>query len=602
MINHRKDVDLSKVEIIVLEGCGVRWHAYDSALQELATVKDWQEIKKIAASSGGGIPAFLTAIGNSPKKIHDITANLDFQELLDPVFLSKIPYFGYLFAFLFYHGFVQGNKTRNFAEKHLEKQGLSPYLTFEELAQLKETTRPDLKYLYLAAAVVTRGSQLIIFSHENTPHVRIADAMVAVLAYPGSGIPAKLLIDHKVESLFDGGVRDNFIVNHFIKTDSGKILGLKIDNYAEIFGFPHEYPTITQFFYSLVQDNHHDFIHDSHRYSLQLYDCGLTVTNIPLSKLQNFALHVSGTLPMANLIKNQGKDAIDETVIKKYDVNQSRLLSKRTNEYIRHLQEETLSLANIIAELSEWKKTNKAPFFYYCAVLCELRSHSGIVWNGGDYNTLTKLLKNSAEEFAETAEAHASDITDIVMAFLDDNEVERAYTFFKKLLDNSEVSAKLIDVDHTVILNKLNASWGFKNKKYQNQFRELLENLHDKKLALFPGAYEAHLVIQLNNAITAHQFDKALVMLTGNEFNCLRADLLADLYEVAQKQVEEMHLGQSQKLLKFLESKTGKSSPVTPVCYTKTFSSFFTTKQRAHQIKTFEFYLVGTLRFAHPTL
>lgn len=574
MINRRKEVDLSKVEIIVLEGCGVRWHAYDSALEELATVKDWQQIKKIAASSGGGMPAFLAAIGNTPKQIQNITTELNFEELLDPIFLSKIPYIGHLCAFLLYHGFVQGNKARHFAEKHLQAQGLSAQLTFEELAKLKESTRPDLKYLYLAAAVVTRGSQLIIFSHETTPHVRIADAMVAVIAYPGSGIPVKLLIEHKIEHLFDGGVRDNFIINYFSK-DKDKILGLKIDTYQEIFGFPHEYPSTGQFFYSLIQDNHHDFVQDSHRYSLQLYDGGISILSVPLTRLQNFALHVSGKLCMANLIQNHRAPHIDELEEKRHDDATTRLISMRTNVYIRHLQEKTLSLKKIADDIGEWQKTHSEPFLYYTAILYELQAHAGVICNDFDFKNLSRLLKISGEDFAEKPEALASDVTDILLAFLNDAEIARAAVFLKKLYDNHDISAKLLDVEHTIVLKKLKTCWSYKAKVAYRQLQDLLENLHEQRLALFPGAYQAHKIIILNDLIVARQFDQALEMLAGTELACLRTDLRLGLYEVTQKQIAGV--AAAEKLLCFLENKTGKFRPrIEPsISYASTFLGFF---------------------------
>ena len=87
--------------------------------------------------------------------------------------------------------------------------------------------------------------------------------------------------------------------------------------------------------------------------------------------------------------------------------------------------------------------------------------------------------------------------------------------------------------------------------------------------------------MKLNQLVTTSQFDKAENMLSGSEFDCLRADLLSKLYLVTQVQVEQMHNSSSDKLLKLLEIKTGKLTSVHnfSLSYTQSFINFFKKSQ-----------------------
>lgn len=543
--------DYKQCDTLVIEGCGVRFISYIKALEVLDKDRKLAQVRRIAASSSGCIVSFMLAIGYAPNEIEHMLDKVDFSDLLDPSTKSKVPVVGTVLAMTLDHGVCPGDKMIKFIQDCLVQKGFSPDITFAELHASGRC-----KDLYLTAMNVSRGGQLQIFSHEATPHVLLAPALLAAMAYPGLIRPVSILIGDHVEKFFDGGARDNFPIEVFPAQEWTRVLGLRVDTREEIFGFHYRTPGIGELLLDLVHDGCAADQRHHRKRTLQIYDGGFSSLQVKLSPLQKLALQFSGGLAAEEFVRSQ-EMVLHPAVSPAPALVIDPELQKRTSQFLEKIQKGE-SYSALLQELQAWK--NSEPYIHYHLAMTALRERVSRLGNGTAYYELLALLKSRAIKVSCTARATPEQITAITLDFLKDNQVIEAHEYLKQIY-TSEFFANLHHIDHEIILRVFRAGHFSVSKEGRESFESFVELLQDRQLKNHPGAKEANYVVKVDKLLQAGQYDKAfnLLMRAG----CyLPSELEKIFYQTMQQQLQAHATQESLRLLTYLQTQTDKKDPV----------------------------------------
>jgi NTE family protein len=209
---------------LVFEGGGVKGAAYVGAMEVLKEKGILSKIKRVGGTSAGAINATLLALGYTPGQQRTIIKKLDFTNFMDDSWGAVrdtdrlIKEFGW-YKGKFFHEWISG---------HIKKQLGDANATF---ANLKEAGKRDL-YVY-GTNLSTRFGE--VFSHEHTPHMRIADAVRITMSMPLFFAAVRNARD---DVYVDGGALNNYPVKLFdrekyIDADNVKKLGIQTDYYKK---------------------------------------------------------------------------------------------------------------------------------------------------------------------------------------------------------------------------------------------------------------------------------------------------------------------------------------------------------------------------------
>lgn len=286
------------IENLVFEGGGVKGIAYAGALQKMENEGLFNDVKRVAGSSCGGMTAALLAMGYTALELKDLlTHQINFNDLKDSIVsLGGIKWGGLdLYALYKHKGLYKGDSFQNQMEnlfklklesklkefffqqltenerqrlmsvpanlsaKERDKRidyflqsKLDQFLSEQKISDLGKITFGQLeaislifpqlaiKELYITGTKLSDGN-LAVFCAENEPDMPIIQAVRITMSYPGAFVP----VEYNGEYYIDGGVANNYPMQIFDHEkflthgiNDAKVnpctLGLLIDSQEEI--------------------------------------------------------------------------------------------------------------------------------------------------------------------------------------------------------------------------------------------------------------------------------------------------------------------------------------------------------------------------------
>lgn len=202
---------------IIFEGAGIRGIAYCGALQKMEE-KNWlRNVQRVGGTSAGAVTALTVALGYSSEEIRQLITSTAFKKLNDGKFL----FLGGINRMNKYFGWYRNKKTDEWLGNMIRAKTGNPDITFR---QLKDG---NFKELYVTGTCLNK-QQLIIFSHETYPDMKIRDAVRISMSIPlyfeASFIDQQGNVfyhpkDKKGLDVFvDGGITGNFPIRMFDST------------------------------------------------------------------------------------------------------------------------------------------------------------------------------------------------------------------------------------------------------------------------------------------------------------------------------------------------------------------------------------------------
>lgn len=223
------------IKNLVFEGAGIRGIAYCGAIIELESANKMQHIENVGGTSAGAIVALTVSLGYSGKEIQDIVSKTNFKRFND----GRYMFAGGVYRTNKYFGWYRGYQFENWLEKIIAYKTGNADITFEEL------DKKGFKNLYVTGTCLNK-QQLVVFSHETYPAMKIKDAvrisMSIPLYYEAVFINKEgQVINHPrqkedLDVMVDGGFIANFPVFIFDSLTRKNIhtLGFRIDSDSQI--------------------------------------------------------------------------------------------------------------------------------------------------------------------------------------------------------------------------------------------------------------------------------------------------------------------------------------------------------------------------------
>jgi NTE family protein len=194
-----------------------------------------RSVEKVGGTSAGAIMALTISLGYTSQEIKEIIAGTNFKKFNDG---------RYFFAGGFsrtskYFGWYRGNKVENWLERLIEQKTGNADITFEELYQ------KGFKSLYVTGTCINK-QQLIIFSHETYPKMKVKDAVRISMSIPlyfeAVFIDKDGAVIHHpkqmagLDVMVDGGFTGNFPIRIFdsLPNHNFSTLGFRIDSDEQI--------------------------------------------------------------------------------------------------------------------------------------------------------------------------------------------------------------------------------------------------------------------------------------------------------------------------------------------------------------------------------
>lgn len=169
-------IKIEEIRNLVMEGGGIKGIAYGGALVELEQMGVLQRIVRVGGTSSGAIQASLLAVGYSANEISEIVANTPVESFNDGGFLPKG-----IKRMMNEFGWFEGREFQTQFRKLIQLRTGNADITFAELHQLAKT--PPFRDLYVTGVDLT-AQKVVVFSHENYPDMKIADAIRVSMSLP----------------------------------------------------------------------------------------------------------------------------------------------------------------------------------------------------------------------------------------------------------------------------------------------------------------------------------------------------------------------------------------------------------------------------------
>ncbi len=211
-------VDGQSPRNLVFEGAGIRGIAYCGALQKMEE-KNWlRNVERVGGTSAGAVTALTVALGYSVAEIRHLISSTAFKKLND----GKFMFLGGINRMNKYFGWYRNKKTDEWLSNMIRAKTGNPDISFR---QMKEAG--IFKELYVTGTCLNK-QQLIIFSHETYPDMKIRDAVRISMSIPlyfeASFIdPQGNVYYHPrdktgLDIVVDGGITGNFPIRMFDST------------------------------------------------------------------------------------------------------------------------------------------------------------------------------------------------------------------------------------------------------------------------------------------------------------------------------------------------------------------------------------------------
>jgi NTE family protein len=222
------------IKNLVFEGAGIRGIAYCGAIHELENRQLLKNVERVAGTSAGAVTALALSLGYSGTEIEELIRTTNFKKFNDGNFF----FVGGINRVTKYFGWYRKNRVDKWLGKIIEKKAGNANITF---AQLHEKGFKD---LYTSGTCLNK-QQLVIFSHQSYPLMKIRDAVRISMSIPlyfeavfldslGNVISNP---KHKkgLDVMVDGGFIGNFPIHIFdsLKTNPAT-LGFRIDSDDQI--------------------------------------------------------------------------------------------------------------------------------------------------------------------------------------------------------------------------------------------------------------------------------------------------------------------------------------------------------------------------------
>lgn len=206
---------------IALSGGGMKGIAHIGALEVLEKEGLLRCVKEYIGTSVGALISFAICIGYTLSELHTLCIALDFTltQNIEP---------DNLFKCMETYGFDDGINTEKLLLVLLKAKGLSPTITFEELAALPNAPR------LRVYAVKLNTYSIHEFSFKQTPRVEVKWAVQASMTIPIYFTPMK---DPSSELYVDGGIIAHFPFHHLTAEERSDTLGLafqRADSHMDI--------------------------------------------------------------------------------------------------------------------------------------------------------------------------------------------------------------------------------------------------------------------------------------------------------------------------------------------------------------------------------
>lgn len=174
---------------IVLSGCGIRGFTYLGVFKALEQLNLTKNVEKVYGTSAGAIMGSLFVIGYTGDELLVFLKKSEFKKLKNPKLTNVIDK----------HGLDDGKNFLGTLIELYKKKGFSKNLTFQQLYQ---KTGKDL----IITGTNLNKVCIEYFSRENTPKMKILNAVRISMSIPGYFTPVNL----KTQTYVDGGLIDNF--------------------------------------------------------------------------------------------------------------------------------------------------------------------------------------------------------------------------------------------------------------------------------------------------------------------------------------------------------------------------------------------------------
>lgn len=273
-------------ENLVFEGGGVLGVAYQGAFEVLEQRGISKNIKRVCGTSAGTISSTMIALGYTGAECRKILLDAPFNTFKDGGFFG-------IFRMFFYYGWYRGNKLKGFYEKLVSDKTGSKQSTFREL---KEGGYMDLR---LVATNVSNDTA-VVFSHETTPAVCVAEAMRISSSVPFFFQSQKFNGDVYI----DGGVLRNYAIDEFDSiTPRNKTLGFFLQD-------PKQTPKPINGIFTFVQR----FLEamKNQQYIQLINEVDDVKRTVFINDLGIHALEFGITVEQRELLMNQGKIAAEK--------------------------------------------------------------------------------------------------------------------------------------------------------------------------------------------------------------------------------------------------------------------------------------------------
>lgn len=228
---------------LVMEGAGVRGIAYVGAIQYLEEKGLTDNLQRVGGTSAGAIAALALVLGYNGKEIEKLIYETKLQKFNDGRFF----FIGGISRLNRHYGWYRGKAFSRWLEQVIEKKTGDADITFRELHER------HFKDLYVTGTSLNR-QQLLVFSHEQYPDMRVRDAVRISMSIPlyfeavmidSTGhILNKKKPTTDFDVVVDGGLTGNFpimIFDPFVTEDSRTLrtpnwntIGLRMDTPTQI--------------------------------------------------------------------------------------------------------------------------------------------------------------------------------------------------------------------------------------------------------------------------------------------------------------------------------------------------------------------------------
>jgi len=201
-----------KITTLCFSGGGIKGFSFIGALECLIEKKiiNLTEIKCFVGTSIGAMLSFLLILGWEIEEMKDFIFNFNFSKLKGEI--NSIAFFQNL-------GIQDGERFKLLLINFLETKLNVKDITFEELYKLTN------KKLIIIGTNLTKGKE-VVFNYKTTPHFSVILALRISTAVPIIFSP----IIHENEKYVDGGIVNNFPINHCSKKST---IGFYIKNAKE---------------------------------------------------------------------------------------------------------------------------------------------------------------------------------------------------------------------------------------------------------------------------------------------------------------------------------------------------------------------------------